>query len=288
LPFNGRTPPYPAENAAVHHIFCGGWIWVLKFNNGITSAGVAATERIADEVHLRAGAAAWEHLIKRFPTLIEVFGPARNVVPFVHQPRITFFCKQITGRRWTLLPSAAGVVDPLLSTGFPLTLLGITRLGRLLQKASGKFRLIEAALPDYAEITQVELETTARLVGALYATMDRFELFKALSLLYFAAASFSEVARRLAKPDLAPSFLLCQDPEFAPQLIELCESAKRVRSPGEVENLKRQIMLAIEPFDLAGLTDSNRDPWYPASGDDIYRNATKLGVTREQIAKLFQ
>lgn len=36
-------PPYPVDDAAVHHVFDGGWIWVLRFNNGITSAGVAVT-----------------------------------------------------------------------------------------------------------------------------------------------------------------------------------------------------------------------------------------------------
>src|SRR5262249_18501743 len=28
---DGLLPPYPPEQAAVHHIFDGGWIWVLKF-----------------------------------------------------------------------------------------------------------------------------------------------------------------------------------------------------------------------------------------------------------------
>src|SRR6266404_1824914 len=53
----------------------------------------------------------------------------------------------------------------------------------------------------------LELKTTARLVGALYATMPRFEFFKALTLLYFAVASYSEAARRLGKGHLAESFL---------------------------------------------------------------------------------
>src|ERR1700733_14042177 len=39
----GDTPPYPVDDAAVHHVFEGGWVWVLRFNNGVTSAGVAAT-----------------------------------------------------------------------------------------------------------------------------------------------------------------------------------------------------------------------------------------------------
>src|SRR6185503_15467597 len=37
---SSEAPPYPVDNAALHHVFPGGWIWVLRFNNGITSAGV--------------------------------------------------------------------------------------------------------------------------------------------------------------------------------------------------------------------------------------------------------
>ena len=36
-------------------------------------------------------------------------------------------------------------------------------------------------MDGYARLTALELKTTARLVGTLYATMHRFELFKALT-----------------------------------------------------------------------------------------------------------
>jgi FADH2 O2-dependent halogenase len=55
----GRTPPYPPEQATVHHVFPGGWAWVLKFNNGITSAGVAATDALATELDFSSGEPAW-------------------------------------------------------------------------------------------------------------------------------------------------------------------------------------------------------------------------------------
>jgi FADH2 O2-dependent halogenase len=281
----GRVPPYPPENAAVHHVFPGGWIWVLKFNNGITSAGVAATDRVAQTFDFASGELGWRRLLERLPSLQTIFGSARSVVPFVYQPRLAFQSGRVAGTNWALLPSAAGVVDPLLSTGFPLTLLGIERLGQVLrwnwQKSS-----FQNALDDYAAQTRLELETTATLVGALYATMDRFDLFKVLSLLYFAAASFSEVSRRLGKPHLANSFLLCRDPGFAPQLQQLCGLAGSLRSEPEISQLKRRIFNAIAPFDLAGLTDSARDPFYPALREDILRNAWKLRVTQEQLAAL--
>ncbi len=133
--FISGTPPYPAEQAAVHHVFDGGWIWVLKFNNGLTSAGVVATTQIAEQFHFKSGEAAWRNLLRQLPSLVRSFDSARAVIPFVWQPRVAFqSAYSIVGRNWALLPSAAGVVDPLLSTGFPLTLLGIQRLARLFSK----------------------------------------------------------------------------------------------------------------------------------------------------------
>jgi len=200
------------------------------------------------------------------------------VIPFVWQPRVAFQSAIVTGRRWALLPSAAGVVDPLLSTGFPLTLLGVHRLARIL-KTQGHSRF-QSDLDDYARLTTLELETTARLVKALYATMNRFDAFKELSLLYFAAASFSEAARRLGKTHLAQDFLFCRDPVFAPQLRQLCESSSR--------NLKERVRQAIEPIDVAGLTDRSRHPWYPALLSDLFSNAPKLDASEKEISIMLE
>lgn len=282
---DGQVPPYPVEQAAVHYIFPGGWVWVLKFNNGLTSAGVAATDPVANALDFRSGELAWRKLLKRLPSLAEIFGSAQAAVPFIHQPRIAFRSEVVTGRRWALLPSAAGMIDPLLSTGFPLTLLGVQRVASLLtthwQRPS-----LPSALDEYAQITALELETTARLVGALYATMDRFDLFKDLTLLYFAAASFSETARRLGKSHLADSFLLCQHPGFSGQLRQFCETACQPLSADEAERLGQSIRAAIEPFDVAGLTDRSRQSWYPALATDLYRAAPKLNASATEIAAM--
>ena len=49
------TPPYPIDDAAVHHVFPGGWIWILRFANGVTSAGAAVTDRLAAELRVERG-----------------------------------------------------------------------------------------------------------------------------------------------------------------------------------------------------------------------------------------
>ena len=278
----GKILPYPPEQAAVHHVFPGGWIWVLKFNNGITSAGVAATDAAAYEMNFSEGETAWWRLLERLPSLKEIFRSAKPVVPFVHLPRLTFQSGVVSGSRWALLPSAAGFVDPLLSTGFPMTLLGITRIAELL-KSSWQRPTFQTGLTEYAERTTQELEAAAKLVGALYVTMDRFELFKELSLLYFSAASYSETVRRLGKPHLANGFLLCRHPTFSNQLRQFCNAAHQPLSAAEIQQLGKDIRRAIEPFDIAGLTAPSRHSWYPATAADLYSNAPKVGASKVEI-----
>jgi FADH2 O2-dependent halogenase len=283
----GLKPPYPVEDAAVHHIFDGGWIWVLKFNNGVTSAGVALSDPLAKAVSLPSGEPAWLKLLAQLPSLALSFQQAGITRPFVFMQRLAFQSHQVTGPNWALLPSAAGVVDPLLSTGFPLTLLGIARIGGIL-KLHWQRTSFRAALADYARLTTLELETTACLVGALYRTMHRFERFKALTLLYFAAASYSETARRLGKKHLADGFLLCNRSLFSSKLDQICRLALESGCTVSENDFKKLVNETIGPFDLAGLSDVTRHPWYPARPEDLLVSAAKVGAGQDEIIAMLR
>jgi tetracycline 7-halogenase / FADH2 O2-dependent halogenase len=184
-----------------------------------------------------------------------------------------------------MLPSAAGVIDPLLSTGFPLTLLGVRRLLDILEHTSpGSER--QSRLREYAASTHDELEVTERLVAALYACMDDVPVFTRLALLYFAAASFSEAARRLGRPELAPGFLLHAHPQFGSGLRE-CAALAAARPRGEARDaLIDRIERLVEPFDTAGLLDSSRRSWYPVLASDLLAGAPKLGAGADEIYAL--
>src|SRR5581483_6783750 len=161
---DSRGAPYPPDNAALHHLFDGGWIWVLRFENGITSAGIAAEEWLADELRLAEGAAAWQRVLDRFPTVRAQFEAAEAVLPFVTHGRLSYRCRQVMGDGWAMLPSAAAFIDPLFSTGFPLTLLGIHRLGEALREDWGTDRWNER-LRQHEQATLEEAEASAWLVG---------------------------------------------------------------------------------------------------------------------------
>ncbi len=283
-----ETPPYPIEDAAVHHVYDGGWIWMLRFNNGITSAGIAATCRTAAALGFAAGAdgaAAWARLLHLIPVLEEQFADAKAERFFIHVPRLSFLSGTICADHWALLPSAAGFVDPLLSTGFPLTLLGISRLADILERDWNSPRFNER-IQQYAEQTSNELLATARLIAGLYANMNNFSVFSALSLLYFAAASFSETARRLNKPQLAPSFLLHDHPTFGPACRELLERSRHLDEEQDAARLIADVLRVIEPLDVAGLCRQDRRNWYPVDAQDLFHSASKVNATHDEIVRL--
>jgi tetracycline 7-halogenase / FADH2 O2-dependent halogenase len=285
-PFEGRRdvePPYPVDDAALHHVFPGGWIWMLRFANGITSAGAALTDEAAARVSAADGAAAWDRLLATLPSVGEQFEGARAVHSWIHAPRLAFRSTRVCGNGWALLPSAAGVIDPLLSTGFPLTLLGIQRLLAILESGPS-----EASLREYERVTLAELDATEMLVAALYNAMNDVVVFKRLALLYFAAASFSEAARRLNRPELAPGFLLHAHPAFGPDLHTCCAIALASPQGRAREELIRMIDAAIEPFDIAGLRDRSRRDWYPVLAEDLIAKASKLQATAGEIDALLE
>ncbi|HLI03815.1 MAG TPA: tryptophan 7-halogenase [Terracidiphilus sp.] len=280
-------PPYPVDDAAVHHVFEGGWVWVLRFCNGVTSAGIAAAEPLAQELRLADGDEAWQRLLRRIPVLREQFLDARAVQPFRYIPRLRFRSAAIAGRNWALLPSAAGFVDPLLSTGFPLTLLGVERLAGIFEQ-DWESENLAARLNEYARKTDEELLATDRLIGALYANFGNFPVFSAVSLLYFAAASYAEAARRLGRAYLASSFLLHDLPQFGPDCARVLRQAQAAHSEADRETAIGEIRRLIEPLDVAGLTDIGRRNWYPADAEDLMRASCKLGASREEVLQMLQ
>jgi FADH2 O2-dependent halogenase len=282
-----EDPPYPIDDAAVHHVFDGGWIWVLQFNNGMTSAGVAATDEFALRMRFCEGQPSWFRVLDLIPALKEQFAEARVERPFTHIPRLSFRSAQAAGRRWVQLPSAAGFVDPLLSSGFPLTLLGVERLARIIEQ-TWETEEFSVQLQEYAMRTDAELLATARLVSVLYANMNNFPVFVALSLLYFGAASYSEAARRLGKADLVSSFLLCSHPEFGRESKRLLDRARYPLTEKESDALVRAILAVIDPIDVAGLGRLERRNWYPVDTNDLFDAAGKLGASCEEVAGMLR
>src|SRR5207302_900152 len=120
--------PYPDDWAAVHHIIDEGWLYSLRFDHGVTSAGFLLRDRLPGSA-----AQMWQHLLRRYPTIGALFGDAKPLMPLAYKPRIQHRLTRAAGRGWAMLPHAYAVVDPLFSTGLAWSLRAIERLGLLFE-----------------------------------------------------------------------------------------------------------------------------------------------------------
>ena len=129
---------------------------------------------------------------------------------------------------------------------------------------------------------------TEQLVGALYACMTDPALFKRLTLLYFAAASYSETVRRLGRPHLAPGFLLNAHRHFGAEVRGCAALGAEAPTGAARIALFDRIDRAIEPFDTAGLLDRTRRDWYPVVAADLVASAPKLEASADDVRRLLE
>src|SRR5690349_2318954 len=97
--------PYPEDWAAVHHLIDEGWMYSLRFDHGVTSAGFALSPRgvaslgVSDQPD---AAALWQSLLRRYPTLDDAFGDAKAVTPIAYRSIIQHRLMMAAGERWAL------------------------------------------------------------------------------------------------------------------------------------------------------------------------------------------
>ncbi|SHK66978.1 NAD(P)/FAD-dependent oxidoreductase [Rhodothermus profundi] len=264
--------PYRPDDAAVHHLLDEGWAWILHFDHGITSAGLSLHASCAPA---RDPAACWQQVLDRYPSLKALFARATPLYPLRLLRETPSLFRTLAGPGWALLPSGAGILDPLLSTGNPLTLLGVWRLARMLLQ----YRATPPAeaLQTYQQQTLHELEQTARLLGGLWRVLNHPASFTLLSKLYFAAASFRETRIRLGRETAPPGFLLTDHPGFTRVQDWLLAAVAQGSLPAPHE-----VHAALDPFDVAGLC-MDRNGFYPARAEDVLNACHKIPASRDEV-----
>lgn len=131
----------PWHNGTLHHVFDGGWLWVIPFDNHsdslnpLCSVGLTLDERVSPKPDC-SPQQEFDGFLARFPQIAEQFRGARAVRPWVSTGRLQYSASRTVGERYCLTSHAAGFIDALYSRGLTNTLEVVNALG---------WRLIEAA-----------------------------------------------------------------------------------------------------------------------------------------------
>lgn len=248
--------PFSCDNAALHHVFDGGWMWVLRFENGVTSAGfVLDNSRHPLNENLPPDEE-WQALLNRFPSIARQFTQAIPVMPLRRTGRMQRRASCMAGDNWAMLPYAAAFVDPLHSSGNAHTLAGIERLIPILA-ADPSAR--PPMLVTYEETTLREVALLDRIIHGCYQCFDRFPLFAAFAMFYFAGADFSERRRRAGEHRVGDAFLNADDPAYCRAVSAAYEELLTDLDKG---SFARLVASSIDPWNNVGLCDRSKRNMY--------------------------
>ena len=264
----GQAEPHPfaCDDAALHHVCDEGWMWLLRFNNGITSAGFALNaERLAVDATTPVELL-WQQLLARHPSVAQQFRAAQAVRPLVRTDRLQRRARQVVGSGWAMLAHAAYFLDPLFSPGIAHTLATVERLAAIVER-HWRADSLDAALKQYATALQEEIDHVDRLIHGCYRSFGRFGLFTAFAMFYFAGAIESEERRRGKRPGSAEGFLLAHEVAFRERVTRRYAELLALLA-GPADSTAEAHFVAgvaddIAPWNSAGLCDAGRCNLYP-------------------------
>jgi FADH2 O2-dependent halogenase len=288
--------PYPDDWAAVHHIIDEGWMYSLRFDHGVTSAGFLLTERGMGTLPEAAGpdpVALWNALLRRYPTLASAFSEATPLLPISYRPAIQHRLARAAGERWVLMPHAFAFVDPLFSTGIAWSLRAVERLALAFEDAATAKRIPDVqTLERYQTLLAAEADQIDLVVAGAYEAMAHFDLFAAQTMLYFAAVSYAEVKQRMTPADdvawngflgVGDSVLRPLPGEALRRLKKLTHGTGGTGTATERRDFAEWIAQAIAPRNIAGLADNRRRNLYPVDFDALIESHELLGMSRDQV-----
>jgi FADH2 O2-dependent halogenase len=250
--------PFPCDWAAQHQILDEGWMWQLRFDNDLLSAGFVLDQETRPPDAGSSPQQEWDQLVSRYPSLAEQFALAKRTLPadgLRRTGRLQRMTEGAAGENWALLPYTFGFIDALHSTGIAQTLCAIERLAIVFADhwnrptLAGELKHYEQTL--FAEITLID-----QLVHACYLSRRRFAMFAAVTMLYFAATTTYE--RRRAAGLLPPgaAILGAEDRQWR----EIVRNVKQrlehdLQSTHTDAAFTRYVAEAIAPYNTAGLCD---------------------------------
>jgi tetracycline 7-halogenase / FADH2 O2-dependent halogenase len=176
----GRHPAFRFRRRAgtMHHCFRGGWIWVIPFDNDVTSVGFQLDRRIYPLDESITPEEEVTRILDRYPSVKAHLGEMIAVRPLIRADRIQFTCKTILGEGFILTPHAAAFVEPLFSTGILLTLAFISRFAKAARAAAAaddwnieRFRPVERLF--FAEVRHID-----HIVDGMIQSFRSYDVFK--------------------------------------------------------------------------------------------------------------
>ncbi len=246
--------PFTCDDAALHHIMPAGWIWVLRFDNGVTSAGTLLDPRLEPSDPSLSPAEEWSAIISRFPSVDRQFANAEPILEWRRTGIIQRRASKVVGPNWALVSSAAYSLDAMFSTGNAHAMLSIRRLARIIERHLDRPGLANE-LARYERTIQREIDFLDHLVHGCYLSFKWFPLLAAWTMYYFTGAIAAEHRRRNGEPEDGEEILSSHIPSYRERVFRGYDELARINGAGgptkeQIRDFEEQVARDIAPWNI--------------------------------------
>lgn len=189
----GSGQPSPWHEGTLHHLFDGGWLWVIPFDNhdgsetDLVSVGLNLDNRRYPKREGVSAEQEWADFLAAHPTVAQQFTDAEPAFGWVSTGRTQFSSSRTVGDRWVLMSHAAGAIDALFSRGMANTMAVIEAFVPRLLAALEDDDLSAERFEYIDTLNQSILDNNDKLIAGSYIAFRDFDLWRAWSKMWYLA-----------------------------------------------------------------------------------------------------
>ena len=186
--------PYRLSEGTLHHVFKGGWLWIIPFNNHpqatnpLCSVGLQLDPRLYPQRNDLTSEDEFFSFIQQFPAIEAQLKTAKPIRDWIRIERLQYSTHHVVGDRFALLAHAAGFIDPLYSKGLYGTHAQIFLLADLLLKAKQTGDYSAQAFTALEAMTLNFIQMHDRLVASSFKSWQNFKLWNVYEVLWLLGA----------------------------------------------------------------------------------------------------
>ncbi|MCB9124691.1 MAG: NAD(P)/FAD-dependent oxidoreductase [Caldilinea sp.] len=186
--------PFRVSEGTLHHVFKGGWLWVIPFNNHpratnpLCSVGLQLDPRLYPLREDLSPEEEFYAFVDQFPDIRAQLRGARPVRAWMRTGRLQYSTQHVVGDRFALLAHAAGFIDPLYSKGLYVTHMTIMKVADLILGARQTGDYSAVAFAPLEEMTLGYIDMHDRLVANSYKAWGNYKLWSVYAVLWLLGA----------------------------------------------------------------------------------------------------
>jgi FADH2 O2-dependent halogenase len=184
------------SQGTLHHLFDGGWMWVIPFDNHaeatnpLCSVGINLDSRRYPKPAGVSPEREFRDFLARYPSMAAQFAGARAVRDWVSTDRLQYSATRNVGYRFCLMSHASGAVDALFSRGMANTCEIVNAVVPILLAALADDDFSVERFDYVDRLQQKQLDYNDRLVHCSYISFADFGLWNAWYRIWVIGAFF--------------------------------------------------------------------------------------------------